>query len=99
MVNDALRSSNLQPVIPGRCVASNYRCAIAHLRFVYGDPGMSVSLPINRLRIKQPVRVHEREARATLACVDLAIKAGTPAGVTGGAGLLDPDPDRILIAI
>ena len=37
--------------------------------------------------------------RAALACVDLAIEAGTPAGVTGGAGLLDPDPDRILIAI
>src|ERR1700738_5127610 len=57
------------------------------------------SLPVNRVRIEQLVRIDERQPCPALAFVDLAIKARPPAGVAGGAGLLDPDPDRVLIAV
>src|SRR5260370_19442496 len=50
-------------------------------------------------RIEQLVGIDERQSRPTLACIDLAIKAGTTAGVAGPARLLDPDPDGVLISI
>src|SRR6058998_303506 len=42
--------------------------------------------------------IHERQRSAALAFPDRAIEAGAAAGVTGSAGLLDLDPDRILVA-
>src|SRR5438105_10083130 len=68
------------------------RCAIAHR-------GMTKSLFINCFWIEQDVRVHERQSRPALACVDLAVEARTTAGVARRARLLDPDPDGVLIAI
>src|SRR5512142_1919508 len=60
---------------------------------------LMASLPVDRLGIEQPVGIDERQSRAALACLDLAIEARAPAGMAGGPLLLDPDPDRILIAI
>src|ERR1700722_2948195 len=57
------------------------------------------SLPIYRLRIEQPIRIHKRQLRTGLAGGHGAGEAGGAAGVAGGSGLLDPDPDRVLIAI
>jgi hypothetical protein len=47
-------------------------------------------------RIEHLVGIHERQLRAAL---DLAVEAGATAGVTGRAGLFDPDPDRVLVAV
>src|SRR5436189_6359885 len=68
------------------------RCAIAHR-------GMTKSLFINCFWIEQDVRVHERQSRPALACIDLAVEARTTAGVARRARLLDPDSDGVLIAI
>src|ERR1700738_2751688 len=57
------------------------------------------SFPINRMRIDQPVRIHERQSRPALAGLDLAVEARAAAGVAGDSGLLDPDPEHVLIAI
>src|SRR5258708_20442948 len=59
----------------------------------------SCMLAVNLHRIEQPVRIHERQLRPALACVDLAVEAGAAAGVAGCSRLLDPDPHAILIAI
>src|SRR5712671_7981957 len=84
-------SGNLE--IPGSPAAPrDKRCALAR--------GMTKLLPINRLRIEHLVRVHERQPRPAFAAgIHLPVEAGAPAGVAGGARLLDPDPDRVLIAI
>ena len=50
-------------------------------------------------RIEQPVRVDERQARGATDCVDLAVEARLPSGVTGSSRLLDANPDRVLIAV
>jgi len=54
---------------------------------------------VNRLRVEQSLRIHERQPHRALACLDLSVKTGAPAGVAGSTGRLDPDPDRVLIAI
>src|SRR5260370_38283467 len=59
----------------------------------------SCMLAVNHHRIEQPVRIHERQLRSPLACVDLAVEAGSAAGVAGRSRLLDPNPYRILLAI
>src|ERR1700738_4921903 len=48
---------------------------------------------------KQPVRTPERQPPPAIACRHRAVEAGAAAGVARGTGLLDPDPDRVLIAI
>ena len=50
-------------------------------------------------RGEQPVRLDERQFRPALASPDLSVEARATAGVAGRTGLLDPDPDGILIAI
>src|ERR1022692_2282928 len=57
------------------------------------------SLPINGLGIEQPVRIHKRQSRPALAFRHRAVEARAPAGVARRPGLLDADPDRVLIAI
>src|SRR5258708_27774247 len=57
------------------------------------------SLLINCFRVEQDVRVHERQSRPALACIDLAVEARTTTGVARRVRLLDPDPDGVLIAI
>src|SRR3984893_5571666 len=57
------------------------------------------SFPINRVRIDPPARTHERQSRPALAGLDLAVEARAAAGVAGDSGLLDPDPEHVLIAI
>src|SRR5216684_1051986 len=109
MVNGGLISSHPPVVIRDAPSGADLRCAIAHRGiwrlsardsgFAFGAPGMTGLFPINRLRIEQPVRIHERQSRPILTGLDLAVEARMTAGVTGGAVLLDPDPDRILIAI
>ena len=59
----------------------------------------SAFLPIDVGRIELPVRIHKRQSRAAVRRVDLAVEAGMPAGVAGSTHLLDPDPDRVLVAI
>src|SRR5450759_731032 len=61
--------------------------------------GMTRSLPVDRLRIEHLIRIHERQSRPALGSRHLAIEARAAAGVARGAGLLDQDPDRVLIAI
>src|SRR6202035_3987567 len=56
-------------------------------------------LRINVLRIEQPLPIHERQPCPALARFDLAVKTRLAAGVAGSAGLLDADPDRVLVAI
>src|SRR4051794_14216196 len=48
---------------------------------------------------KMPVRIDKRQSRAAVAAVDLAIETRVPPGVARSALLLDPNPDRVLIAI
>src|SRR3981081_847659 len=59
---------------------------------------MTELFPINLGGIEHLVRIHERQARPALTRGNPAIKARAPAGVARGPRLLDPDPDRILIA-
>src|ERR1700742_4357887 len=56
-------------------------------------------LPIDGLRIEHLVGIDKGQLRATLAAINLAVKARAAAGVAGGADLLDPDPDRVLVAV
>src|ERR1700676_42150 len=67
----------------------------------FARPGMTTdkSLPINILRVEQPLPIHERQPRPALARFDPAVETGLAAGVAGRAGLLDADPDRVLVAI
>ena len=67
----------------GRCTASGTRS----------------SFPIDICRIELPIRIHERQLRTAIGGGDLAVEAGTPARVARGAHLLDPDPDRVLVAV
>ena len=59
----------------------------------------AASFAVHLRRIELPVRIDERQPRATIGRIDPPVEARPPASVTGGAGLLDPDPDRVLIAI
>jgi hypothetical protein len=63
------------------------------------SPRQRESFAVDGLWIELAVRVHERQSRAAPACFDLSVKAGVSSGVAGSTGLLDPDPDRVLIAI
>src|SRR3569833_2307735 len=54
---------------------------------------------IHSCRIEQPLGIDEGESRAVAIAFDLAVEAGVPPGVTRRTNLLDPKPDRILIAI
>ena len=93
MVNGGLR------VLPATSFRGT-RCANPESGFNHaGCPGMTKSFAIDVRRIELPVRIHKRQPRATVSRFDLAVEAGMPAGVACSALLLDPNPDRVLIAI
>src|SRR5262249_38497037 len=61
-------------------------------------PGRSSGL-IDRLGIEQPFCIDESELCAALTHGHRAVEARMPTGMAGGAGLLDLDPDRVLVAV
>jgi len=54
---------------------------IRALRRAIAHRGTTKSLLIDGFRIELDVRVHERQSRPALACIDLAVEARTTAGV------------------
>src|SRR5262245_4693849 len=57
------------------------------------------SLPIDGVRVEHPLRIDKGQADLAALTLDLPVEAGTPPGVAGRAHLLDPNPDRVLIAV